>query len=104
VLSAVTSGVSATTPHSGTLTVTTSPPVGRGQRAIVYLDHVDAAQPRSVELVVASRPESAPVSSPTLEVPFARVASGTYSVRLQIDGAPNVIVAPATDYRTVTLP
>ncbi|MDQ6775592.1 MAG: DUF4255 domain-containing protein [Actinomycetota bacterium] len=70
------------------LKLTLSPPVGRGQQAILYIG--DTAIP------LDDRPLSAPASSPTLNFPIpASQPLGTFALRVEIDGAPSALVPAA---------
>ncbi len=66
------------------LTVTVSPDVGRAQRATLYIgDHA---------IPIGERPVAGPASSATITFPIpAHFTSGTYPIRVEVDGAPSAL-------------
>ncbi len=66
------------------LTFTVSPDVGRAQRATLYIgDHA---------IPIDERPVGGPASSATITFPIpADIRSGTYPIRVEVDGAPSAL-------------
>lgn len=77
--------------RSGDLNVTVVPPAGRRQRVVAHLNQIDppAGQPPATySLQDESRDEDgAPDETDTLTIPFGNVLTGTYLVRITVDGA-----------------
>jgi len=106
-----TSVVNGVTMVSGTIVVTVQPNVGRRQRVVLTLNERQTTpQPtaRSYAITVASRPDTDPDTSPTINVPFQGVVAGAYLVRIQVDGAASPLGLDAQgqffDSPQVTLP
>jgi hypothetical protein len=77
--------------RSGDLTVTIDPAVGKRQRVVAHLNQLDppvGAAPASYSFADESRDiDGDPDETDTLAIPFAGVLTGTYLVRIQVDGA-----------------
>jgi hypothetical protein len=80
---------------SAVVDLTLDPAVGPEQRVVLLLNELvntPGARPRSYTFVAPPRPLSSPPSSPPssstlIRVPISGVASGSYLVRVQVDGA-----------------
>jgi hypothetical protein len=71
--------------------VTFDPAVGKGLRVVAQLNQLNPAlgvEPTAYTFPDESRDiEGAPDETTTLSIPFANVLTGTYLVRVQVDGA-----------------
>lgn len=88
------------------VTLTVSPPIGRRQRVVLLLNRVDDPPAPPAELLAIRAPEPAPGDpdeSPQVTVPVEQVRSGTYAVRVLIDGAESAVPA-GQDLPELTLP
>jgi hypothetical protein len=82
--------------HDGTITVNVAPPVLRAQRVGVLLNERDAPATRPARGYAFPAPDGnglppATPSTTTVDVPYVRVASGTYVARVSVDGADSVL-------------
>jgi hypothetical protein len=90
-------------PLSGTVTVSVDPPVGNEQRVVLLLNQLVPLSSPPVETKTDSYsfilpPRTAvspPGSSQTIAIPITGVRTGTYLVRLQVDGAESVLAMDA---------
>ena len=77
--------------RSGTLNVTVDPAVGKRQRVVVHLSQIDpdpGEEPRAYSFPDESRDiDGEPDETDTLSIPFSDVLTGSYLVRIQVDGA-----------------
>jgi len=82
--------------HDGTITVTLHPPALRAQRVLVLLNERGAPPARPARSYAFAAPDGngippATASTPTVDVPYARVASGTYVARASVDGVDSLL-------------
>ncbi|MBV8138824.1 MAG: DUF4255 domain-containing protein [Deltaproteobacteria bacterium] len=76
-------------PGVTSVTLTLAPNIGTGQRAVVLLNNLAANPPTAF----TSRPVISSADSNQVNVDFAGVPTGTYLVRVQIDGAESLLNA-----------
>ena len=83
----------AAAPDSTHVNATLSPPVGKGQRAVLLLNTMPAATPAAY---VFARPPAA-ADAATIGFELSGVPAGTYLVRVQIDGGETPVVLDPLD-------
>jgi hypothetical protein len=86
----VTTDGQTTTLCTGTITMQLDPKVRKEQRVVLLLDRRGAGGPRSYGFVASARQPDDPVDD--VSFPIVDVASGTYLVRVQVDGAESLLV------------
>jgi Pvc16 N-terminal domain len=86
-------------PGITTVTLTVAPNIGVGQRAIVLLNNL-AVSPATA---ITSKPAVASADSNQIGIDIAGVPTGTYLVRIQIDGAESLL-KPDLSGPTVAMP
>jgi Pvc16 N-terminal domain len=85
--------VSAPNPPGGTnVTLTLSPNIGVGQRAVLFLNNL----PANPTAAYTSLPAVATVDSSQITINIANVPAGNYLVRVQVDGAESLLAIDAT--------
>jgi hypothetical protein len=82
--------------REGRLRLAFDPPVARSQRVLLLLNELNAAPGARPRAYTFSPPPGNGVPDgsedvASVEIPFARVAAGTYLVRAQVDGAESVL-------------
>lgn len=79
--------------HMGELRIELTPPVGRGQRAVLLLNQIGTTQAESARYSLAAEPRGSddPPEQNELFFKFERVQGGTYLVRVQVDGAESAL-------------
>jgi hypothetical protein len=87
------------TPPTTTVTLTVAPNIGVGQRAILLLNNL-AVSPATA---FTSKPVVASADSNQVQIDIAGVPTGTYLVRVQIDGAESLL-KPDFSGPTVAMP
>lgn len=85
----VTAGDETTTLCTGTITMHLDPAVRKEQRVVLLLDKQGAGGPRSYSFLASAREQADPVDDVSFS--FVDVASGTYLVRVQVDGAESLL-------------
>jgi hypothetical protein len=84
-------------PNGTNVTLTLSPNIGVGQRAVLLLNNVTASPPQAYTSLAAI----ATVDSNQITINIANVPTGSYLVRVQIDGAESLLaVDPVTNQFT----
>jgi Pvc16 N-terminal domain len=76
-------------PGITTVTLTVAPNVGAGQRAVLLLNNLAVSPPTAF----TSRPAISPADSNQVRIDIAGVPTGSYLVRVQIDGAESLLNA-----------
>ncbi len=84
------------------MTLTLTPNIGTGQRAVLVLNNPASSPPVSY----VSQPVIAPAESNQVTINIAGVPSGTYLVRVQIDGAESLLTVAGNQFSgpTVNMP
>jgi len=85
---------------TGEIVVALAPDVGQTQRVTLLLNQIDppAGAPGSYTFEAPSRvDDDAPDAIDRLRIPFAGVVSGSYLVRIQVDGAESALVIDDDD-------
>jgi Pvc16 N-terminal domain len=85
--------VASAAPTSNQVDVTVDPPVGKGQRAVLLLNHLPGFPPSAH--VFTNPPAPADTATPSFAV--SGVGAGGYFVRVQVDGAESPVVLDATN-------
>jgi hypothetical protein len=89
------SAAAAPVPPGGTdVTVTVSPNIGIGQRAVLVLNNPAAAPP----VAYTSPPKKSAADSNQVTINIAGVPTGQYLARVQIDGAESLLTAAANQF------
>jgi hypothetical protein len=83
----ITDASAAAAPGTTTVTLTAAPNIGLGQRAVLLLNNL-AVSPATA---FTSRPAILPADSNHVSIDIAGVPTGTYLVRVQIDGAESLL-------------
>lgn len=84
----------ATPPGSADVTLTLTPNIGTGQRAVLVLNNPAASPPVSY----VSQPVIASAESNQVTINIAGVPNGTYLVRVQIDGAESLLTVAGNQF------